>query len=285
MQSNSPTMIAPGATIGILGGGQLEKMTALAASHLGYRTYILCPEGDNPAALVSNNIIRSHYDNKDNLSNFSNSSEVMTLCFENIDDAVVEALAKQGRIYPGAEIIRIAQHRLREKAYFREHGVQTADFYPVHSLAELETGVRSLPQGCGLLKSCRFGYDGKGQYKIDLGTDLAEIWAQAGFEEAVLEAWVPFKTEVSAIVARSTNGEMRAFPVAENTHREGILHTSRVPAQVPHAVAEQAQAITLQLAEALDVVGLLTVEFFALEDGTLLANEMAPRPHNSGHWT
>ncbi len=278
-------VVPPGSVIGIIGGGQLEKMTALAAAHLGYTTHILSPDTDCPAAPVSARLIKADYRDEKKLQEFAEDVDIITYEFENIPRETVAFLEKISAIHPAATVLEIAQHRAREKAYFRENGVATTDFAVVHSAQELAEAFIRMGNRKAILKSTRFGYDGKGQVTIASAADCDVAWARMGNGEALLEAFVPFEKEISAIIARGRDGSAMPFPVAENTHRNGILDTSMVPAGVPHAIAEKARNITLELAQNLGVVGLLTVEFFVLKDGTLLANEMAPRPHNSGHWT
>ena len=272
--------IAPGSTIGIFGGGQLGRMTALAAARLGYRCHIFCPEADNPAAEVSAAATVAGYDDAAALDAFAASIDVATFEFENVPYEAVARVAAQVPVRPGWEALKTSQDRAVEKRFLGGIGLETAPWIEVRSAADL----RRAP--CpGILKTARLGYDGKGQFRLDEGFDADAVWDAFGAGRGVAEALVDFSAEVSAIAARGADGSVAVFDVGRNDHRDGILRQTTVPAPVPDSLAAEAQALAARAAEALDLVGLLAVEFFVTRDGTLLANEIAPRPHNSGHWT
>ena len=274
------TRIAPGGVIGILGGGQLGRMAALAAARLGYRCHVFCPEADNPAAQVSAAATIAGYDDPDALDAFSASIDVATFEFENVPCEAAARIAASVPVRPGLEALRTGQDRAAEKRFLNGIGLAAPDWIEVRSAADL----RRAP--CpGILKTARLGYDGKGQVRLGRGFDADAVWEAFGAERGVAEALVDFSAEVSAIAARGADGSIALFDVAQNDHREGILRRSRAPAPVAPALAAEAQAQAARAAEALDLVGLLAVEFFVTRSGRLLVNEIAPRPHNSGHWT
>lgn len=279
------TILAPGSTIGILGGGQLGRMTALAAGALGYRCHIYDPAAeDGPAAQVSAASTTAAWDDKGALKAFANAVDVVTYEFENVPVLSVEFLETLVPVRPGSLPLRVAQDRLEEKQFSRHVGLETTPFWGVGSIDELADGVT----GTGvpaILKSRRFGYDGKGQVSMDLDTPLGEAWRELGTEEAILERRVAFKTELSVIVARDLAGNMVSFPPAKNEHADGILRRSLAPADLPAQFVEEAIKAAEILTEKLEVVGLLAVEMFISDRDEVLINEMAPRPHNSGHWT
>lgn len=277
-------VIPPGSTIGIVGGGQLGRMLAMAAARLGYHTHIYTPEENSPAAEVATRATVAEYTDIAAMTAFAAAVEVVTFEFENIPANVLAAMENTVAVHPSAEMLRISQNRLREKNFIRAQGIGTAPFLPVRSLAELENAVQEL--GCpAILKTAEMGYDGKGQVKILADTDLAVAWESLHTLEAVLEGFVDFTCEISVIVARAANGETQCFEAAENVHRHHILHTTTVPAAISAATAEAAEKIAIRLAEAVGLVGLLAVEMFVTKTGDVLVNELAPRPHNSGHWT
>jgi 5-(carboxyamino)imidazole ribonucleotide synthase len=278
-------VIPAGSTIGILGGGQLGKMIAQAASALGYNTHIYCPEGDTPAVEVATEVTHAAYDDIEALQKFGEVVDVVTLEFENIPYEPIEKLKEKVAVYPDPEILRVAQNRLREKNFAKDHGVETTPFFDVRSAAELKEHFQGWAGARAILKSNEFGYDGKGQYPIDKSTDLESLWQQSGLKHAILEGFVKFEKEVSVIIARNADGVTEVFPIAENTHKNGILDVSKVPADISEETRKSAVEIAENLAKALNVVGLLTVELFVEAEGTLLLNEIAPRPHNSGHWS
>jgi 5-(carboxyamino)imidazole ribonucleotide synthase len=280
-QSN---IILPGATIGILGGGKLGRMMAVAAARLGYRTHIFTPEADSPAGLVTPFTTIAAFDDEAALARFAAAVDIVTFEFENVPAETAEFLAGQGK--------PVAQDRLREKDFLRSIDVGTANYREVTSLAGLQRAVRDLAQLSGpnagqrgVLKTVRLGYDGKGQVMLGPKTALDKAWRRIGGEVAILESFVDFACEISVIVARNGQGAIANYPAVENQHVDHILDTTIAPARIAPAVAMRAEAIARHIAERLDLVGLLAVEMFLTQDGELLVNELAPRPHNSGHWT
>lgn len=277
-------IVAPGGAIGIVGGGQLGRMTALAAASLGYRCHILCPEEDSPAGQVSAAATVAPYEDEAALERFARSVDVITYEFENLP---VESFARMGAIVPVRphwRCLETTQHRVTEKDFVNGLGIPTAPYRAVDGPGSLEAALTAIGRPA-ILKTTRLGYDGKGQVAIGPDDDPAAVWARIGGAEAILEGFVDFEHEVSAIVARGLDGRSAAFDVAWNVHRHHILAESRVPAPISAATAAEAMDISRRLAEALDLVGLLAVEMFVARDGRLLVNELAARPHNSGHWT
>ncbi len=283
MSVDRSVIVSPGATIGIIGGGQLGRMTAMAAARLGYRCHIFCPEADCPASQVATATIAA-YEDGSALARFANRVDVVTFEFENIPADSVRVLSRHVAVRPSWRVLETAQDRRVEKAFFHSIDVATAPWRPVLDRAGLERAVAELGRP-SVLKTARFGYDGKGQVKIDADTALDAAWAEMHGAPAILEGFVDFEREVSVIVARGLDGTARCFDVVENRHRNHILHQTIAPAAIPPALARRAEEIALKTAETLELVGLLAVELFVTRDGLLLANEMAPRPHNSGHWT
>ena len=279
-----PDVLAPGAVIGIIGGGQLGRMTALAAAPLGYRCHIYTPEKDSPASQVAEKTTVAAYEDETALTEFAASVDVITYEFENIPVDTVQRLSELVPVRPSQNVLAVSQHRVAEKDFVRDSGAETAPYRHVTSLDQLVEAVAEIGRPA-VLKTCRFGYDGKGQVKITDDTDLAAAWASLKADDAVLEGFISFDKEISVIVARSLDGTCMAFPVAENHHVDHILSTSTVPAAISAATEQTARATAVALAERLDLVGLLAVEMFVTADGGVLVNEVAPRPHNSGHWT
>lgn len=278
------TALPPGSTIGILGGGQLGRMTALAAANLGYRCHVYDPQPDGPAAQVAARTTVGRWDDTAALAAFAAAVDVVTLEFENVPVSTVELLSRDVPVRPGPLALQVAQHRVEEKRFARHCGLETAPFWGVTTLDELAEGIAAVGVPA-ILKTSRFGYDGKGQVAIGLDSSLSEAWEALATDDAILERRIPFVAEISAIVARGPDGASRVFPPALNEHRDGILRRSLAPAPIDPAVARAAEAAAVTLADALDLVGLLAVELFVTDDGRLLVNEIAPRPHNSGHWT
>lgn len=276
--------ILPGSTLGVLGSGQLGRMFAIAARRMGYRVATFSPDDDTPTGQVADVEVTAAYDDLDAVRAFARSASVVTFEFENVPAATAEAAATFAPVRPGGSVLHVTQHRLREKAFLRDHGFPVTAFEPVRSLAELTTAVARL--GCpAVLKTAGWGYDGKGQARIATPSDAATAWAAVATGEAVLEAFVDFEKEVSVVAARGADGAFTHWGVIENDHRVGILDTSVAPANVSPAVAADAVEIARGILTALDVVGVLTVEFFLTRAGALVVNELAPRPHNSGHLT
>lgn len=289
---NAP--LSPGATIGILGGGQLGRMLAMAAAELGLRAYIFCPDPNCPASDVASAISASHYDDNDALQEFARAVDVVTYEFENVPVGAVETLERAGVcVRPGAGALENAQDRIVEKEFINSLGIATAKFHAVDCLADLEIGLAKIGRPA-ILKTRRLGYDGKGQTRItDKDIDLhgafekatAFAWAEVGAAPSILEGFVPFTCEISVIAARGTDGDIKLFDAPENTHQSGILKTSAVPAKISEATLSDAHKATRKILDALNYVGVIGVEFFVLADGNLIVNEIAPRVHNSGHWT
>lgn len=276
--------ILPGATIGILGGGQLGRMFAIAARRMGYRVHALDPTPDSPTGQVADVEIEADYDDIEAARYFASRCDVVTMEFENISSRTVETIAEIRPVRPSAHVLHTCQHRLREKQFLSQAGFSVAPFRQVGSEADLRAAVGELGTP-SILKTAGFGYDGKGQTRIDSTDQIPSAWKTLGEAQGVLERFVKFDRELSVIAARSLDGRTRCFPVAENDHRRHILDTSVAPARIPIEVAARAQKLATDIAEALDVTGLIAVEMFLLETGELIVNELAPRPHNSGHWS
>ena len=281
------TRLAPRATIGILGGGQLGRMTALAASELGLRTLIYQPERDGPGFDVATETISGAYDNESKLAEFAARCDVITYEFENVPADTVTFLDRLKPVRPGARMLSVSQDRLAEKTFMAEIGIGTAPFWSVDSLKELEMAVMALGRP-SVLKTRRFGYDGKGQVLIRPDTALPAAWDAIGGQPAVLEGFVPFVSEVSVIAARGVDGSFAAYDVCENEHRNHILWQTTVPASISPDTQAAAIEMARKIGEGLQAVGVFAVELFLLRDGSgekLIVNEIAPRVHNSGHWT
>jgi 5-(carboxyamino)imidazole ribonucleotide synthase len=277
-------MLAPGATIGILGGGQLGRMTAMAAARLGYRTHVFADEPDSPAAQVSADATVAGWDDDAALGRFAAGIDVATFEFENIPGDAVRKVAVLKPVMPRPEILEISQDRLKEKNFLNGIGVATTAYREITDAASLGHAVAGLT-GRAVLKSARMGYDGKGQVTVDAATEPSEAWRQMGGTRGILEAFVDFRCEVSVVVARGTDGTMAAYPSVENRHVDHILDTTIAPATLPPETLREAETIARGIAARLDLVGVLAVEMFVTKDGRILVNELAPRPHNSGHWT
>ncbi|RYD26501.1 MAG: 5-(carboxyamino)imidazole ribonucleotide synthase [Verrucomicrobiaceae bacterium] len=277
-------MHPPGCTVGVIGGGQLGRMLALAARRMGVRTLIWTGGLEAPAVEVADEVIDAAFDDPSALERFCRTATVATVEFENIPLATLETVAAGIPLHPSPAAIATCQNREREKNFLRQHDIPCTWFAVVGSAPELAMAMKELG-GPGVLKTADFGYDGKGQIKLDGTEDAETVWAQFDAPRAVLEAFVPFERELSVMVARGADGQSVTYDPAENRHRHHILDISIVPARISPAVALEASAIARRIAEALDYRGILGVEFFLKEDGSLLVNEMAPRPHNSGHHT
>lgn len=277
-------MIKPGGTIGILGGGQLGRMLAQAAHSLGYRTHVYEPKKDSCTAAVATFSTCAAYDNPAGLEEFAKSVDVITLEFENVPVAAVRTLEQWCKVYPNADALEITQDRLKEKDLCQSLGIRTAPYTDINHVDDLEDALTELGMPA-ILKTRRLGYDGKGQYKITMLEDAAKAWQVTGQNPAILEGLVHFTKELSIIIARGTDGQTAAFPVVENVHENHILSETIAPAVVSDAIQKEALKIAEKLANELNIVGLLAVEFFLTNDGKLVVNEMAPRPHNSGHWS
>ena len=278
------TPLPLGSTIGILGGGQLGRMLSLAAARLGFKTHIYCPDPQSPAFEVTPHQTVAAYDDEASLVAFAAAVDVVTYEFENVPVATAEMLAGLKPLLPGATALAVSQDRLLEKSFIGNLGIPVAPHRAILGEDDLAAALADLG-GAGILKTTRLGYDGKGQRRV---SDLAS--AEAAFaalapHPLVLEALIPFVREISVVVARGLDGATASFDPAENVHHNGILHTSAVPAAISAETTEAAQRHAAAIAAALDYVGVLGVEFFVLADGSLIVNEIAPRVHNSGHWT
>ena len=276
--------LPPNATIGSVGGGQLGRMSALAAARLGYRCHILTPEPGSPAAQVSAGVTLGDYEDPDLLRVFARQVDVITFEFENVSAAGLDLLASLRPVRPGPDVLRISQDRLVEKSFLNSAGVPTAPWAAVNSLAELDAAITTLGLPA-ILKTTRLGYDGKGQALLRTRDDAASAFAELAPHPLILEGFVDFGCEISVVVARGADGTVAAFDTVENRHRHHILDLTLAPARIPEAMSDTAQAIARQVAEAIGLIGLLAVEMFVTADGRVLVNEVAPRPHNSGHWT
>jgi 5-(carboxyamino)imidazole ribonucleotide synthase len=280
----SPRIFLPGSTIGLMGGGQLGRMFAIAARRMGYRIHTFSPDEDTPTGQLADREIAARYDDAEAVRDFARGIDVLTFEFENVPTQTVEWAAEFCEVRPSANVLHICQHRLREKQFLAGAGLPLPRFMPVNNAAELTDAMQHLGAPA-VLKTAAFGYDGKGQRKIERREDPATVWETFGGGHAVLEQFVDFEKEVSVIVARGVDGKMAAYPVCENVHRNHILDVTSVPAGISAEADGQARVLAGEVAEKLDLVGLLAVEMFLLKDGSLLINELAPRPHNSGHFS
>ncbi len=276
--------LAPGAVIGIIGGGQLGRMSAMAAARLGYATHIFSPEVFGPAAQVAAHNTVADYTDQAALRRFAEAVDVVTFEFENIPAESLALLASLRPVRPGPEILRISQDRLLEKQFLNDAGITTAPWAAVHDEAGLAGAVAELGLS-SVLKTTRLTYDGKGQAMLRAPEDLEAAFAGLAPKPLVLEGFVDFAAEISVMVARGVNGEVVAFDAVENRHKHHILDLTYAPAPLPLDLLEEAGAIARAVAEKLELVGVLGVEMFVTASGGLLVNEIAPRPHNSGHWT
>ncbi|MCW2236248.1 5-(carboxyamino)imidazole ribonucleotide synthase [Azospirillum canadense] len=277
--------LPPGSTIGMLGDGQLGRMTALAAARLGYKVHVYAPDAEgSPCAQVSAAVTSARWDDLDALEAFARAVDVVTLEWENVPVAVVEHLGRFAPVHPGGNVLSVAQDRVAEKSFVNNLGIATAPWRAANSAEEVAKAVAEVGPRC-ILKSNRLGYDGKGQARIEPGIDPADAWAAIRADAGIVEGFVTFACEVSVIVARGLDGAMAAYPAVENRHKNGILDKTLAPARMSAETAAEAERVARRIAEALDLVGVLAVEMFVTPDGAVLVNEMAPRPHNSGHWT
>ena len=283
MAKETTAPLPPGATIGILGGGQLGRMAAMSAAELGYRCHIYSPDADAPAKEVSAAQTTAPYEDRDAARAFAEAVDVVTFEFENVSDETLAVIAEIVAVRPGVAALHVSQDRAIEKTFLTGQGIGTAPWAPVAAEADLVTA-----QAVGfpaILKTARFGYDGKGQVRVNAAGDLAAAWAEIGQTTAVLEGFVEFEREISVIVARDAHGRTQAYDPVDNVHRDHILFTTTAPSTIDAALADAARDISSRIADALDLVGLLAVEMFVTRDAEILVNEIAPRPHNSGHWT
>lgn len=285
-------VILPGSTIGVLGGGQLGRMMALQGRAMGYRFVTLDPTEDAPCGQVADKQIVAAYDDLTAATELAQHADVITYEFENVDAVVAAMLEREASVPQGSELLQVTQHRLREKQAIEQAGVKVAPYYAIHNETQLREAVSELGFPC-VVKTVRGGYDGKGQYVVRQEQDIAKafdtlssgLMLQEDGPHLVCEQFIPFTKELSVIAARNTSGEIAIFPIAENVHHHNILHETIVPARVPEEITTKAEAIARQIADALQVVGIIAVELFLTSSGELFVNELAPRPHNSGHYT
>jgi 5-(carboxyamino)imidazole ribonucleotide synthase len=276
-------MILPGQTVGILGGGQLGRMFAIAARRMGYRVHAFDPTTDCPAGQVADVEVVAAYDDLEAAQRFASHVDVVTFEFENIPAETLRAIADVKPVHPSPEVLHVCRHRLREKEFLSRHGFPVAPYRAVRDADQLRQALGEIAPPA-ILKTADFGYDGKGQVRIDRAEDLDSIWTRMGRPTGVLEAFVPFTQEVSVICARGRDGSMVCFGPAENVHARHILDVTTVPANLSQSVCTRATELARAITESLEVVGLLAVEMFVVGEG-IVVNELAPRPHNSGHYT
>lgn len=271
--------------LGILGGGQLGRMSALAAARLGFKTHIYCPEADCPASLVTNKFTCAKYEDEKALKAFAQQVDVISYEFENIPLETVRFLQKYKPVYPDDRLLEVSQNRLKEKKFLNDIGIPTAPYAPAFKADDIGDTLRAWNASECIVKTTRFGYDGKGQVFHRSTDDIYETWAKLATQEAIIEGVVDFACEVSIVIARDKLGQMAAYPAVLNEHRHHILWKTTAPAPIPDRLQQQATDMAHNLAEAVDLVGVMALELFVTRDGRILANEIAPRTHNSGHWT
>ncbi len=275
--------ILPPAMLGILGGGQLGRMFVTAAKRMGYRVTVLDPDANAPAADFADVHLCAPFNDVAALQTLAASCAAVTTEFENVNADAMRQLAKSTRVSPSGDCVAIAQDRIAEKSWVRKAGLPTAPYLAIESVADIQVELE--PYLPGILKTARLGYDGKGQVRVKTADEARAAYADLGGQACVLEKMLDLKLEVSAIVTRTSSAQVAVFPVSENIHRDGILDESIVPARIAPELAARVQQYAVKLAEALDYIGVLAVEFFVLGDDSLVVNEIAPRPHNSGHYT
>jgi 5-(carboxyamino)imidazole ribonucleotide synthase len=274
----------PGATIGLMGSGQLGRMFAIAARRMGYRIHVFSPEKNTPTGQFADREVVGAYEDESAVRSFARGLDLLTFEFENIPRQTIDWCASECEVRPDGAILHTAQNRLREKDFLSAASIPVAPYRAVRSAADLANAFEEIKTPA-ILKSAAFGYDGKGQRLIEEPNRLEETWTDRPGDELILERAIDFEKEVSVIVARGAAGEMATFPVCENLHRDHILDITVVPARVSPAVEKSAAELARAIADKMNLVGLLAVEMFLQRDGNLVVNELAPRPHNSGHWT
>ena len=277
-------VIAPGAALGVLGSGQLGRMFALAARRMGYRVHTFSPEEDTPTGQVADLEVTASYEDLDALRTFARGVDVVTFEFENVPIEAIDAIEELAPVRPSGGALHTAQQRAREKTFLADRGIPTAPFARAATLDELWDAVARVGTPA-VIKTAAYGYDGKGQHNVATPADVEHIWAAIGHQEAVVEKFVSLQAEVSVVAARGLDGEIAEYPPFENRHRHHILDLTTVPAALPPAIAAQAADIVRDILHELQYIGVLCVEFFVSTDNELLVNEIAPRPHNSGHLT
>lgn len=276
--------ILPGKTIGIIGGGQLGRMMALEAKKMGYFIAVLDPTENSPCGQIADNEIVAEYTDIEAIKKLAEVSDVITYEFENIDYESLCWLKDNAYLPQGSELLSITQNRATEKRAISNVGVEVAPYFIVDTKEQVKDAVEALNLPC-VMKTCRGGYDGKGQYVIKKTSEIDEACKLLNNGQCIIEAWVPFEKEISVIVTRSVSGEIKTFPIAENIHVENILHETIVPARITESVEKEAVKKAVMLAQSFQLVGTLAVEMFVTKEGNIFINELAPRPHNSGHYT
>jgi len=284
LRKNNNTILKPNSVIGIFGGGQLGRMSCFAAHQLGYRTVVFSDIKNSPASFVTNQTIVADYLDKKALQKFADQIDIVTFEFENIPVAAIEFVAAQKPVYPSADVLKITQNRLHEKDFLNKIAIKTTDYFAINSLSDLKNGADKFSNQA-ILKTATMGYDGKGQKVLQEQDDLTQIWESFANQQLILEKFVHFTSEISVIVARSIDGEISCYQPMTNIHKNGILDRSIYPSQISVKTALNGVEIAKKIVHKLDLIGILAVEFFVLGGGGLLVNELAPRPHNSGHFS
>ncbi len=277
-------LILPGAVIGVLGSGQLGRMFAIAARQMGYRVHVFSPDDDTPTGQVADVEVQADYEDLDRVARFAHDVDVVTFEFENVPVSTAEAASRFAPVRPAGIVLHTTQNRLREKNFLRASGLPVVPFAPIRSVTELDAAATAIGFPA-VLKTASWGYDGKGQRRIDSRDELCAAWKRMGSAEAVLERWVDFAAEVSVVAARGLRGELACYAPLSNVHHDHILDNSSSPAALSPQLTAEAEEIARAVVTQLDLVGVLCVEFFVTTQGGLLINELAPRPHNSGHLT
>ena len=277
-------IIAPGAAVGVLGSGQLGRMFAITARRMGYRVHTFSPGDDTPTGQVADVEVTASYEDLDALRAFARQVDVVTFEFENVPIEAIDAIEEHAPVRPSGVALHTAQQRAREKTFLADRGIPTAPFMAAATLDELWSAVAQVGTPA-IIKTAAFGYDGKGQHKVTTPADVEHVWAAIGHQEAVIEKMITLQAEISVVAARGLDAEIKEYVPFENRHRHHILDLTTAPAAIPPAMAKRAIEITRTILEELQYVGVLCVEFFVSTDGELLVNELAPRPHNSGHLT
>jgi 5-(carboxyamino)imidazole ribonucleotide synthase len=280
----SDRVFLPGSTVGVMGSGQLGRMFAMAARRMGYRVRTLSPEKDTPTGQIADVEVCASYRDEQAVREFARGIDVLTFEFENIPVETIQWASEHCVVRPGGAVLHVCQHRLREKEFLSGAGLPVAPFRAVEHLEGLREAVEQIGRPA-VLKTAAFGYDGKGQRKVLPDSRLEEVWEAMQGHRSVLEAWIPFEREVSVVVGRGVDGQTACYPVCENVHSNHILDVTLAPGRIAPAVAVEAERLAVRVAEALGLVGVLAVEMFLLEGGGLIINELAPRPHNSGHFS